>query len=63
MNITVMKKYIVPQTTVTKIQTRHGLLTTSALQMYTDTESSTQYVKENNTSGSNYNVWNDDWSE
>ena len=57
-----MKKiYLVPQLHVTRILTEVVVATSFSVDHTKET--SEQYVKGDNTSRSDYNVWNDDWSK
>ena len=59
------KTYIIPQTTVVKMTTRDGILDFGSNRASIDMENTTteQLVKENPAGRSDYNVWNDDWSQ
>ena len=56
------KTYIIPGLCIVKVNCAK-LISTSLGLNDTGADADVVLVKENNTSGSNYNVWNDDWSE
>lgn len=56
------KTYIIPQLHITEVRSAR-LFAASELSVDAGTTVERQYVKENTTDRSNYNVWNDDWSE
>ena len=58
-----MKKiYLVPQLHVTRILTE-AVVAQSTFSVNSNTTVEEQYVKGDNTSRSDYNVWSDDWSK
>ena len=59
-----MKKiYVSPHTTIQLIHSRSILISMSATTINSENEDQFEYVKSNNQSASNYNVWNDDWNQ
>lgn len=60
--LTIMKKtYIIPQLHITEVRCE-TLFAASQFDVDTQNSVSTQYVKGESSSRSNYNVWDDDWS-
>lgn len=54
--------YIIPCTTIVKVLTEHLVAESIQRGEGTFDSSSMKYVKENPAGRSDYNVWNDDWS-
>ena len=57
-----MKAYIIPQTIVVKIDAQSGLMQMSVSTNEINGNNAGLVKEDNSSSGSSYNVWDDDWS-